>query len=286
MSIRTDLAVECIDFSAESNPIGVERRVDFLNGHKVYSISVSGNAKIGKPQGEYITLDSTDFKSPSYDFESEVTTVCAVLKSLIQKDAKKFLVVGLGNCDITPDSLGPAAIKYIFVTAHMPEKLKKSLNMSNLKAVSAIAPGVLGQTGIESLDIIKSIAKSFSPDCILVIDALAAKSVNRLITTIQLSDAGIAPGSGVKNSRKVLNRETLGIPVISIGVPTVVDMSTIAHDIFGLEDKKITSHGEELFVTPREIDLAIEHAAKTVAFAINKTIHQDLSLNELISLVG
>lgn len=283
MPIRTDLAMECVDFKSEKNLEGVTRRVDFLNGRQVFRVSVAEKNEIGKPKGEYITIDTDDFRSSAYDFEKEVSTIAALLCELIGDNSGRVLVAGLGNRDITPDALGPKAVASIFVSSHISQELRQKLNLTEIADVSAISPGVLGQTGVESGDIIRAVAETMKAKLLIVIDALAAKSVERLATTVQLSSGGIAPGSGVQNSRSELNSETMGIPVISIGVPMVVDMATIAEDLM---DGQLTEKGKNTFVTPREVDLAVEHAAKTVAFAINKALNKTLSFEDLTALVG
>ncbi len=290
MSSRTDLAVECLDFATEIMPKGVEKTVETKNGMNVIRVKITDAQSaevIGKPIGEYITIDTSDFKEATDGFNNEVETVADILSSIIRKDERGVLVVGLGNQGITPDALGPKTISYIFATRHIGSELQKQIGLTGLTPVAAIATGVLGQTGIETCEIVASIVKGINPSCVIVIDALASKSVDRLATTIQISNAGIAPGSGVQNRRKELNENTLGIPVISVGVPMVVDMTTIAYDMLGegLSDK-ISEKGKTMMVTPREIDLAIEHASKMVGFAINKALQPDLSLEDLFALVG
>ncbi|MEG1996698.1 MAG: GPR endopeptidase, partial [Oscillospiraceae bacterium] len=166
-------------------------------------------------------------------------------------------------------------------TRHVLNGVSSSNGLNSLQSVSAIAPGVLGQTGIETSQIIRSICNEIKPSCVIVIDALASKSISRLGRTIQISNTGISPGSGVQNSRSELSKKTLGVPVICVGVPTVVDMATIAKDILGVGE---TENGENMMVTPREIDLVIEHAAKTVAFSVNLALQPSLTLQDLVAL--
>lgn len=290
MSNRTDLAIECLDFATEIMPKGVEKVVETKNGISFTTVRITdaGAAQqIGKPIGEYITIDTSDFKAPTDGFNNEVETISSILSSIIRKDERGVLVVGLGNQEITPDALGPKSIGYIFATRHIDGELQKQIGLTGLTPVAAVATGVLGQTGIETAEIVAAITKGINPSCVIVIDALASKSVDRLATTIQISNAGIAPGSGVQNKRKELNEETLGVPVVSIGVPMVVDMETIANDMLGgASTDSLSPKGKTMMVTPREIDLAIEHAAKMIAFAINKALQPHLSLEDLYALAG
>jgi len=288
MQARTDLAVESLDFQKETQ--GVERETFLKNGLEVTRVRIlseEGARRIGKPVGEYLTVDTSDFKSPAPSFAGEVDTVAELLSPLISRaPGKAVLVVGLGNIQITPDALGPKAVRYTLATRHISRELAGEIGLSGLQPVAAIATGVLGQTGIETAEIVASVAKALEPSCVIVIDALAARSVDRLATTVQISNTGISPGSGVQNRRKELSRETLGVPVLSVGVPMVVDMATVACDMLGEERAQVSEKGRTMMVTPREIDLAVEHAAKTVAFAINRALQPQLSLEELIELVG
>lgn len=288
MSIRTDLAAESLELNSK---IGGVSKTSNKNGNVlVIKIEVKTDeaaSLLQKPKGEYITFHVSDFKSPSAQFEEEVEIIAKELQGIFPQNKKGVLVVGLGNSEITPDALGPKAISYIFATRHIDDKLKKSIGMEDIRSVSAIAPGVLGQTGIESAEIVLSLTKELEPSFVVVIDALAAKSIDRLGTTVQVTNTGISPGSGVQNARKGLSESTLGVPVISIGVPMVVDMTTIAQDLLGeKEQAQVSEAGRTMMVTPREIDVVIEHAAKLVAFAINKALQESLTVTELVSLVG
>lgn len=291
MSIRTDLAIEQIDFATEITPEGVKKEVISLNEIEVTKISITNSnasKNLSKPIGDYVTIQVSSFNSPSKDFETEIKTIAEVLSKMLADKKREVLVVGLGNQNITPDALGPRAIEYIFATRHISNSLANTIGLNDLNSVSAISTGVLGQTGIETSEIVASIVKKLNPSAVIVIDALAAKSINRLSNTLQITNTGISPGSGVQNKRKALSKETLGVDVIAIGVPTVVDMGTIALDIFknDMDISKISDEVSTMMVTPREIDLAIEHAAKTIGFAINKALQPNLSLDDIIGLVG
>lgn len=292
MSARTDLAVECLNFAKELSPEGVEKEVFEKNGMEVTRVRVvndTGARLIGKAVGEYLTVETSDFKCAVANFEQEVNTIAELLSPLIPRNADSgVLVAGLGNMQITPDALGPKAIQYTLATRHITKELAGQIGLEGLQSVAAIATGVLGQTGIETAEIVSSVASELKPSCVVIIDALAARSVDRLATTVQISNTGISPGSGVQNRRKELSQETLGVPVVSIGVPMVVDMTTVAYDMLGEgnESEKVSDKGRTMMVTPREIDLAVEHAAKTVAFAINRALQPNLTLEELVGLVG
>lgn len=287
--IRTDLAVESLEMATLTDTSGVETKKVEQGGIIISRIRVLTDEvaqKIGKPVGEYITFSVSDFKGVAGNIVEEAETVADILAEFLPKNERGVLVVGLGNEGITPDALGPACIKQILATRHISKELKAELGMENLASVAAIATGVLGNTGIETAEVVSSLCAKLSPSYVIVIDALAAKSVARLCNTIQVANTGISPGSGVQNARKPLNMETLGVPVVAIGVPTVVDMSTIAMDMQVADEVRVSDDGRAMMVTPREIDLCIEHAARLVAFAINKALQPELSMDEITSLVG
>lgn len=181
------------------------------------------------------------------------------------------LVAGLGNVSITPDALGPAAARQILATRHVGEETAAALGIRSFRPVSVLAPGVLGQTGMETCEILAALVRETKPAALIAIDALAAGDPERVGTTVQICDSGISPGSGVSNRRKELSRRTLGIPVIAIGVPTVVDYPR-------------ENDPEPMMVTPREIDTVIENAARTIAMAVNCALQPELSLEDLMAL--
>lgn len=200
------------------------------------------------------------------------------------------LVVGLGNCNITPDNLGPMTAKNVLATRHIKGEIARSTGLSALRPVAVIAPGVLGQTGIESAELIASVSKKLSPCAIIVIDALASMKLERLGCTVQISDTGISPGAGVNNARPKIDSSNLGVPVISIGVPTVVDAVTIACNLTGASKESLKSQisprGEIMMVTPREIDLLIERAAKLSGLAINRALQPEFSIEDIATLIS
>ena len=197
------------------------------------------------------------------------------------------LVVGLGNAQITPDALGPLTVRQILATRHIPAQLAEQTGLSGLRPVAAIAPGVLGQTGIETGEIILSIVRDLSPAAVVAVDALAAGSPERLGCTIQLSDSGISPGSGVLNARKELSRQSLGVPVLSLGIPTVVDGGTLVCGLLGCEDEsRVPEEARAMMVTPRDVDALIERGAKHLSLALNAALQPQLSLEEISYLVS
>ncbi len=269
---RTDLAVECIE-SKSTAMSGISHHTENINGIPITRVDIKNERaakNLGKPVGKYITVETTPFYRFTPDFKNQVEIVGNEIKNLLPSGV--ILVIGLGNSAITPDALGPEVINLIFSTRHLSD----IDSFKGLRSTAAVAPGVLGQTGIETAEIVSGIVNTISPDGVIVIDALASRELSRLGATVQISDTGIIPGSGVANHRKALTKETLGVPVISIGVPTVVDINTI------LENPS----SENMVVTPREIDTIIENAAKTVAFGINLALQPTLSLDEIISLVN
>lgn len=283
--LRTDLAVECLDIN-ESDSSGIshyEETIDEIPVTRVKIKTESASKSIGKPIGEYITVETTPFYRFTSDLESQVTVVANEIKKLLPEGL--VLVVGLGNSAITPDALGPEVIQLIFATRHLKTNIKDISGFENLRSTASVAPGVLGQTGIETAEIISGIVNEIKPSAVIVIDALASRELVRLGATVQISDTGITPGSGVANHRKALTKETLGVPVISIGVPTVVDVNTIAQDLTGGQEVSLT-YKNSMMVTPREIDTIIENAAKTIAFGINLALQPNFSLDEIISLVN
>lgn len=292
MQARTDLAMECLDFARDIVPNGVKTENFEQNGIEITRVRIEteeGARILGKPIGDYLTIDTSDFKTPSGRFADEVEAIATLITSFLPSDREGCtLIVGLGNRDITPDALGPKVIGYSLATRHISKDLAAEIGLENLNSVAAIATAVTGQTGIETAEMVSAIVKSISPTAVIVIDALASKSVERLATTVQISNSGISPGSGVQNSRKELSEHTLGVPVISVGVPMVVDMTTVAYDMLGdgFDSEKVSDKGRAMMVTPREIDLAVEHAAKTVAFGINRALQPSLSLDDLTGLVG
>lgn len=287
MSARTDLAVEMIDEDAKSLPKGIERHIRKSSACLITEIDVTSEIagiRIGKPKGTYVTIETDRLSSSPSDFEEQAQNIADEITALLghlKSGIDNGLIVGLGNSDITPDALGPMVASKIIATRHLGDSLPREHELSSLKKVSAIAPGVLGQTGIEAAEVVDSICSEIKPAFIIAVDALACSDISRLGTTIQISDSGIAPGSGVQNRRKELTEKTLGIPVIAVGVPTVVDMHTIVENITGDPPDK---HLPNMMVTPRDVDNLIERAARLIAYAINRALQPALSFTDITAL--
>ncbi len=302
-NFRTDLALERRDIYKKANNIenevnGVEvteeKINDNINVSRVKIINEEGEKAIGKPIGNYITIDINKLRlAQDEDIEKASQTLSNELRSIIDNHIDKkgeILVVGLGNIYVTPDSLGPKVINEIDVTRHLINYLPQYVD-ENTRMVSAIAPGVLGTTGIETVEILKGIVQNINPKLIIVIDALASRSIERISSTIQISDTGIIPGAGVGNTRKEISKNTLGIPVIAIGIPTVVETAVLVNDSLDLfitklqDDAKSNDYLNKLkdednyeeikealnpsdynmIVTPKEIDDLIENMKDIVA---------------------
>ena len=307
-NFRTDLAVERTQIYKKNNQIdnidGLitdEKVID--SNIKVEKIEITSNQAeqiLQKPKGTYITVDVKKLKLAGEDeIDKASETLAEELRKLLQQHVNKdedVLVVGLGNIYVTPDSLGPKVINEIDVTRHLKKYLPQYVEEA--RTVSAISPGVLGTTGIETVEILKGIVENIKPKCLIVIDALASRSIDRISSTIQISDTGIVPGAGVGNTRKEISQKILGIPVIAIGIPTVVESAVIVNDTLDIfieklqkdaksndylnklkdqdnyeEIKEALNLGEyNMIVTPKEIDDLIENMKNIVARGINKSL--------------
>lgn len=277
--IRTDLALESKErLEAEKNEMrGVvfEEHFDEKRNVTITKVTIeteNGAKAIGKPVGTYLTLEAPDMAVPDEGSHREVSEVLAEqLQALVKENIESVLVVGLGNREVTPDALGPEVIGNLYITRHiLREYGEYAFPDKKVAAISGIVPGVMAQTGMETLEIIKGIISETSPQLVVAIDALAARSVKRLGRTIQIADTGINPGSGVGNHRKGLNKETLGVPVVAIGVPLVVDAATIVYDVCQDADK-IPNGIVGMFVTPKNIDEMVKSLSYTISEALNMT---------------
>lgn len=297
--VRTDLALEARESFPEDDVEikGVVLTEDYDEKNKIRVSTVvikdeKGAKAMQKPIGTYITIEAPELSQADDDYHKPASEIIARNLKKLAGDLKKeeVLVVGLGNREVTPDSLGPQVVDNLFVTRHLVREFGSDFKEKNrLGTVSAISPGVMAQTGMETLEIIKGIIKETKPKLLIVIDALASRSVNRLNTTIQLTDTGISPGSGVGNNRKALNEETLGTKVIALGVPTVVDAATIVSDTLttymqksGFDEADIFQFISEInnqtinnmFVTPKNIDESVKRISYTVSEALNSCFSQ------------
>lgn len=274
-NFRTDMADERVDEYkrvhdlSEISGIKVETiNGEYLSVTTVDILDETGKQAIGKDIGKYITIELKNITSLNDgEKDSVIKEVANQIKILVGNDKKALMVVGLGNEYVTPDALGPCVISNINVTRHAL-KYAKELVEPNTREISALSPGVLGMTGIETEEIIEAVVERIKPGIIIVIDSLASMSVTRVGKTIQLGNSGITPGAGIGNRRKALNKEMLGIPVIAIGVPTVVNMSTIFNEY------NIKGNDEEnnMIVTPKEIDELIKNMSEIIASGINNAV--------------
>lgn len=323
-SIVTDLALEAREIFKELKKEVVQEMreppgVDVENAGtqdikitRVRVVSPEGEASIGKPMGNYITLEVQGLRQNDQQiFEDTCKALGTELVSILNlKDKSTILVVGLGNWNVTADALGPKVVSSMMVTRHLIEYVPEQIDQG-VRPVCAISPGVLGITGIETGEIVRGIVDRIHPDIIIAIDALASRKMDRVNTTIQISDTGITPGSGVGNKRMELSRKTLGAPVIAIGVPTVVDAATMANDAIDLVLDSMIQQAKQgtefynmlsnidkddkyqliqevlkpfigsLIVTPKEIDELMERTSKVIANGLNIALHQGLTLQDV-----
>lgn len=317
-NIRTDLAVEAKELYEEQNKeiiSGIKINEYFESGVKITDVDIldeNGERNMGKPIGKYITLEMPETFMHDKDVMDDVSRVFSKSLSDIIKLDKSMttLVVGLGNWNVTPDALGPKVVSRLMITRHLKELVPDKID-ENIRPVCAISPGVLGLTGIETGEIIKSLADKIKPNLIVCIDALASRKTERVNKTIQVGNTGISPGSGIGNRRMEISEKTLGIPVIAIGIPTVVHAATLANDTIDIAlDELInkSTKGSEFYtmlknldreekqnlinevlypelgnmiVTPKEIDLVIDVVSKIVANGINIALQPALGLEDI-----
>jgi len=281
---RTDLALEAHEAWGGGTLPGAEKRTRRVRGFAVTEVRVTGGAAaraLGKPPGAYVTVELDAARSGAAD---AARTVGEELRRLLGA-ARSALVVGLGNAAMTPDAVGPLAAEHVLVTRH----LRDNPAFASFAAVSVLTPGVLGRTGLEAAETIRGAVAAARPDAVIAVDALASRSLSRLCGTVQLSDAGIVPGSGVGNRRAALNRETLGVPVIAVGVPTVVDAATLALDVLDeagatIDDPAALRGHEGVFVTTRDIDAQIRALARVIGCGVNLAL-QPIGYEELCELM-
>lgn len=281
MNRRTDLAVESFNYKEISKGI---RQSERGKAFRITEISIDDDSYIestGKGKGIYITLEGDNLSKFSDGYDNMILEFSEELEKLIPEG--DILVAGLGNNDITPDALGPQTANKILATRHLQDEFNSDEEefLTSLRRVSVLAGGVMGQTGIESAELLKAVCSEIKPSGIIAVDALACSDISRLGTTIQISDSGISPGSGVANSRKEISEKVFGIPVIAVGVPTVVDMYTIVSSMTKCEpDKSIPN----MIVTPRDIDRLTERASQLIAYGINLALQPELTLDDVKGL--
>mgnify|MGYP006290195411 CR=1 FL=1 len=324
-NIRTDLAIEAQEFIKEQsfkdtgaqteNIPGVEVQTEGEKDIKVTRVRIlndEGEKAIGKPKGHYITLEIARLNESDQDlYEDSCRALAKEINNIINIDKKAtVLIAGLGNWKVTPDSLGPKVISNIMVTRHLIEYVPEQID-DRVRPVCAVSPGVLGITGVETGEIIKGIVEKIKPDLIIAIDSLASRKMDRVNKTIQISDTGISPGSGVGNKRMELSEKTMGVPVVAIGIPTVVDAATMANDTIELVIDNLIKHSDKesdfykmlkeldstskyqliqevlnpyvgnLIVTPKEIDEIVKKIALVVSNGINIALHEGVQLDDV-----
>ncbi len=273
MNTRTDLISELKSGFPEIS--GTETKTKIIGNAELCTTEItteSAAEKLQKPKGKYCTV-SFERLDRIPDTKDIVSALIAALRELVGDPPESTLIVGLGNTDITPDALGPFVADSVIATRHLSRNLRHTLGLDGLKTVSCLIPGVLGKTGIESQDIVSAAAAETKPELIIAIDALAARDPERLCSTIQLSNTGITPGSGVNNARKELSKEKLHIPVVAIGMPTVTDAGS-----------RSTDNRADMMVTPKEIDLLIKKGSEVIAKALNMFLQPSLDEETIESI--
>lgn len=318
INVRTDLAIEAKQAYTEENKReldGVKVDEEQEGEVKITTVTIESDEagkELGKPKGHYITIDFPEFTTYDGETMDDVSQVVGkTLKKLVNiSDDKLVLVVGLGNWNVTPDALGPKVAEKIMITRHLKELMPDAIDES-VRPVCAIAPGVLGITGIETGEIVKSLVQKIKPDLVVCVDALGSRRLERVNRTIQIGDTGISPGAGVGNHRMQINEESLGVKVLAVGVPTVVDAATIANDTIDLFLDELISKAEsgkdfynmlksvdkteknslireilnpfvgDLMVTPKDVDSVIDSLSKIIANGINIAVQPNMDMEEI-----
>ncbi len=289
MARRTDLAMEAREIWQESAGKttalpGVKAREHRAKGVTTTVVEIldqRGVRTLEKPEGTYVTLElERNVLRDPIGFQRTAGRLGKELASMLPKKGP-VLVVGLGNEAVTPDAIGPKALEHLVVTRHLGSLFPQ------LRPVSAIAPGVLGVTGLESVEIVRGVVERSKPCCVVAVDALASRKMERICTTIQLSDTGITPGSGVGNSRAAFDRDTLGVPVIAVGVPTVVTVSTLLADVFEENRMELKeNHDPAMVITPKDIDARIQRITRLVGYGLSLGLHRSLSVEDVSCFIG
>lgn len=292
---RTDLALEARELWQESagettKLSGVEARDSRREGIPVTTVSIldrAGEEALGKPRGNYVTLTLEGVAGREADiFQRAVRALAGELAALLKEVPEDglVLVAGLGNRAITPDAVGPKVCQNTLVTRHLVQQMPE--HFGHLRPVAALAAEVLGNTGMESGDLVRAVCEEIKPTCVVAVDALASRSLERLCRTVQLADTGITPGSGVGNHRTALDRETLGVPVIAVGVPTVVEAATLCADLLGGRELPDLGAEQNLLVTPKDIDSQVADLSKIIGYGINLALQPSLAVEDLELLLG
>ena len=294
---RTDLALEAFELwrenaEATTRLTGVRSRERKSEGYPVTKVEIldrRGERALGRPVGTYVTVDLRAYwkRAPDF-FPRAVRATGRALKSLLPQTDGCALVVALGNAHMTPDSVGPLAVENVLVTRHLIEAMPRQF--AGFRPVAAFRTGVLGTTGVETVEAVRGLAERVRPSCVIAIDALASRRRTRLCNTVQLSDSGILPGSGVGNHRSALDRKSVGVPVIAVGVPTVVDAVTLAADLLEergreIDEAALRDGHDGLTVTPLDIDAQVRDLAKIVGYGVNWAL-QDLEVEDINALLS
>lgn len=292
---RTDLALEARELwqerAGETTRLeGVEARTEEREGflsETVRILDAQGEQALGKPEGTYVTLTMDGLQRREEDaFSRAARAVAGVLRELMGPESQQggALVVGLGNRAITPDAIGPKVHEHTLVTRHLVQQAPE--HFGTFRPVASLAAGVLGTTGMESGELVQAVCRRLKPAWVIAVDALASRSLDRLCRTVQISDTGIIPGSGVGNHRFALDKKTLGVPVLAVGVPTVVYGATLAADLLGRDDLPPLGRGGELLVTPKDIDSQVDDLAKVIGYGISLALQPGLDVVDLDMLLS
>ena len=285
---RTDLALEAQELFEKTNKgkklPGLRKQSFRRSGCRVHTVEVTDAdcaTALGKPIGRYVTVELPGTGGAFLRYSA--AAVAEQLRALLPPSPSSALVVGLGNDDMTPDAFGPMTLRHVLVTRHLAREFPAFF------PVGTLTPLVLARTGLEAQELVRGAVETLHPSVVIAVDALAARSLHRVCATVQLSDAGIVPGSGVGNARRAFDRETLGVPVVALGVPTVVDASTLALDLLEeagapLPDPEAL-RGADVFVTPRDIDAKVRELSRLAGYAIDLAL-QHLSFDELSELLA
>ena len=294
MEIRTDLALERAGELEEGGglPRGVSVKKEHRHGIEATVVTVSskaGEGAIGKPKGTYVTVElGSVLRREKGSFDGAVACIADYLRGMLKLPNRlPVLVAGLGNREVTPDAIGPLTADHILVTRHMVAAVPETFG--EFRPGSATVPGVLGTTGVESAETVRALAERIGAAAVIAVDALAARDTGRLCSTLQISNTGISPGSGIGNRRNALDQKTIGCPVIALGVPTVTDAATMASDLFQragmeVEEEQLRKVSTGMIVTSGDIDRRVREIARVLAYAINGALHEDLTLEELTDL--
>ena len=291
---RTDLAVEQRELIGEDIK-GVDYVEEERGGLKVERLSVTTERAaqlLRKPRGTYITVTLPPLTDNVRDTDERLTSLAREISGLLPVHGL-VLVAGLGNSEITPDALGPKTAAKVLATRHITGEIARSTGLDRLRAVAVMNTGVTGQTGIETGELLLGVIRRIRPTALIVVDALASRRLERLGCTLQISDTGISPGAGVGNHRARIDSSTMGIPVIAIGVPTVVDAMTLAFDLLEIDDERrsielsraVSPEGRAMVVTPKEIDLLVDRAARLISLSINYALQSDIETEDLLNLL-